>query len=369
MAEPLSPEEIQNIIIAFNEMDAKPKADTPQDFMQWMKDFASSSSDQKPEIEVHPPQKTEQSHKQEPPQKYTTQHVNYFPRISVFSADNKGDTTYELWRYEVTCLMKENYLPEVITQAVRKSLRGEAGRIAMRLGINASVEEIVAKMDSIYGIIDNKEILLAQFYSARQKEDETVSDWSCRLEDLLNKAIQKGEVNKKDANKMLCTMFYNGLRPALKDISGHKYDQIHNFDELRVALRIIEQDHIPVMSKPINKMHATTSKDTDMKELKGIVQQLAADVKSLKDKASRPQQPSQPPFHRYHEDHYQRQQFQQQRRFQPTPPSNNRHTQPRQDITCWNCGQPGHIAVGCRVRTDHRKKPLNYRGPAQGGRM
>ena len=231
-------------------------------------------SDEKPvTVRDNPPQK---SHEDRPLS------LNYFPRISVFSGDSKGDTTYDLWKYEVTCLMKENYLPDVIAQAVRKSLRGEAGRIAMRLGINATVEEIVTKMDSIYGIIDNKEILLAQFYSARQQEDETVSNWSCRLEDLLNKAIQKGEVNNKDANQMLCTMFYNGLRPALKDIAGHKYDKLCDFDELRVALRIIEQDHTPILTVPHPSKMASASNDSDIKELKGIVfQQLAADIKSL----------------------------------------------------------------------------------------
>ena len=82
---------------------------------------------------------------------------------------------------------------------------------------------------------------------------------------------------------MLCTMFYNGLRPALKDIA--------DFDELRVALRIIEQDHTPILTVPHPSKMASASKDSDFKELKGIVTQLDADVKSPKNNPQqRPQQ-------------------------------------------------------------------------------
>ena len=36
-------------------------------------------------------------------------------------------------------------------------------------------------------------------------------------------------------------------------------------------------------------------------------------------------------------------------------------------VICWRCGQEGHIQVGCRVRIDHLKRPLNFVRPASGG--
>lgn len=43
---------------------------------------------------------------------------------------------------------------------------------------------------------------------------------------------------------MLRNMFYTELKQSLKEISGHKYDTIGDFDKLRTAIRIIENEHI-----------------------------------------------------------------------------------------------------------------------------
>lgn len=59
----------------------------------------------------------------------------------------------------------------------------------MRLGPNATVNKIMYKLDSIYGTVEEKETLMANFYSARQQETEDISAWVCRLEDLLSKAL------------------------------------------------------------------------------------------------------------------------------------------------------------------------------------
>ena len=39
----------------------------------------------------------------------------------------------------------------------------------MRLGVSASVDEILHKFDSIYGNVMEKEDVLAEFYSAKQR--------------------------------------------------------------------------------------------------------------------------------------------------------------------------------------------------------
>ena len=45
---------------------------------------------------------------------------------------------------------------------------------------------------------------------------------------------------------MLRNMFClkQGLKPALKDISGYKFEEITDFDKLRVEIRKLEQDHL-----------------------------------------------------------------------------------------------------------------------------
>ena len=42
----------------------------------------------------------------------------------------------------------------------------------MHLGPGASIKAIIKKLDSIYGSVDEREDILAEFCSAHQKEDE-----------------------------------------------------------------------------------------------------------------------------------------------------------------------------------------------------
>lgn len=182
---------------------------------------------------------------------------HYYPRISTFSGDVKSESTYELWKYEVECLMNESYHPEAIHHAIRRSLKGEASHIIMHLGPGASVSTIIKKLDSIYGTVDEKEDILSEFYSARQKEDEGCAHWSCRLEDILSKAVRKGLVPSGQSEDMLRTMFFKGLRPTLKDISGHLKDKMLTFDELRSAVRKVEMEHQHTPPRDITKKQAT----------------------------------------------------------------------------------------------------------------
>lgn len=70
------------------------------------------------------------------------------------------------------CLLDQDIYPKhVIEQAIRRSLRGDAAKIAMRLGCEAPVRELL-QFDSVFGVVETKEALLTQFYSARQKADE-----------------------------------------------------------------------------------------------------------------------------------------------------------------------------------------------------
>jgi hypothetical protein len=93
-----------------------------------------------------------------------------------------------------------------IDYAVRRSLKGEAGRVAMHLGHKASIPEIIYKLDSIYG----------DLFNARQREDENVTSWSCRLEGMIGKAVTKGHINKEEVNEMLHSVLFRGLRTSLK---------------------------------------------------------------------------------------------------------------------------------------------------------
>ena len=146
--------------------------------------------------------------------------------------------------YEVRCLTLEKvHRPEVIAQAIRNSLKGEASNLFCRLGYGVTISDILEKFDSVYGEVDSKEHLLAKFYSSKQKDHENVTKWLCRLENILSSAVDRKLVEPGQVNDMLRNMFFQGLRPS------YKFEQIKDFDHLRVAIRKIEQDHLNQMNK------------------------------------------------------------------------------------------------------------------------
>ena len=67
--------------------------------------------------------------------------------------------------------------------------------------------------------------MLAKFYSAKQEENEAVATWSCRLEDILSIVVEWNLVDSSSVNEMLRNMFWQGLKPVLKDISGYKFEK------------------------------------------------------------------------------------------------------------------------------------------------
>jgi hypothetical protein len=148
-------------------------------------------------------------------------------------------------------LMDPSYTKEQKEFAIRRSLTGSAARLVIYQGHDKPIGKILDVLDSVYGTVDNKEQLLAEFYCARQRDDEDVTTWSNRLQDILGKGLEKGLVDYRDMNAMLHAMLWRGLRQELKDISGHKHDMIKDFNQLRVALRQLEKDHQPKKSSRI----------------------------------------------------------------------------------------------------------------------
>nr|KAG5713714.1 hypothetical protein BaRGS_024341 [Batillaria attramentaria] len=85
--------------------------------------------------------------------------------------------TYSLWRYQLLSLQREGHTEKDIKDAIRASLHGKAGYVVVRMGTDVTIQEIVAKMDSIYGQVKSEADVLASFYGAKQEETETVAEW------------------------------------------------------------------------------------------------------------------------------------------------------------------------------------------------
>lgn len=375
----MTQEEIDQLVKTLSAMKVKPKADSPEDLLSWMQRMVGTKSEV--QVPEHPVIKTEASSVSKVAKEDSIPYKQPI-RISIFSGDGKGETSYELWRYEVMCLMREGHSKESILMAIRRSLKGEPANILMRLGSIDIIEEILHKFDSIYGNVMEAEDILAEFYSAKQRDDENCAAWSVRLEDLVTKAVRKGKVSPTLTNDMLRTMFYKGLREDLKDISGHLYHNTYDFDRLRVAIRKIELEHKPV-AKPSKHATAkaatcTSTSDTSadrFSEMQSQLDQLTAQVMQLS------QNPQTSQYSQMPRQSYQRgrrafggYRTSQSPRMPSAPlPANDENPAPsavQQDkVICYRCHQEGHIAVGCRVRLDHQKaQHLNFNRSNPGAR-
>lgn len=232
-----------------------------------------------------------------PPQRRDTHLLPQVPKISTFSGDEspqRGETTYEGWRYEVRCLASDSTLSEeLILQAIRKSLRGIARQTLIPLGPRATLSEILRKLDTFFGNVASNEVVLQQFYSATQKEGESVTAYGCRLEALLQLAINSGHVNSAARDDMLRSKFWTGLRcDKLKGQTRHKYDSIKSYDLLLREVRAVDLELNPAQkatdkSKKAKAQHnpvQVSESDTKLDKLTNQVSALMSKIKVLEKK-------------------------------------------------------------------------------------
>ncbi|XP_033730380.1 uncharacterized protein LOC117319736 [Pecten maximus] len=359
--EDMSNEEIGKLLDIFKTLKSKPNVDSVENFQKWMSEHSQH-------IQAQEGADSKEAVQEEVKTRYPSSSMQHFPKISPFSGDDKKETTYDVWRSQVECIIKEGHPQQTVSQAIRRSLKGEALRVRSRLPPEAGVGEILAKMDSVFGIVEQPEMLLANFFSAKQEPSETVSAWSCRVEDLFTKAADANNIPLSKQDTMLRTVFWSGLNGRLKDATGHLYILPGSFDSLRIAIRRVEQDHTgraeekgkQPTPKPGKSAVVVETKEpvsrTEMDEIKGMINQLSVDFKTL----GQNQQGKNP--------------YPRQNKFKGKQSGKSEYEksgqETRSEPTCYRCGREGHISRGCRALTDHQGKPLNGQGPGvQGKRL
>ena len=108
----------------------------------------------------------------------------------------KGETSYEVWNFEVKCLQKSDYLPDhLLLQAIRNSLKGTARSMLVPLGESAYVKDILLKLDGFYGNVSTNETLIQSFYCDFQKDTESIVAFGSRIEQTLSRAVRYGHID------------------------------------------------------------------------------------------------------------------------------------------------------------------------------
>ena len=122
---------------------------------------------------------------------------------------------------------------------MRNSLSGQARKVIFTLGAEATTYQIKEKLESVFGNVCNDMSILQEFYTASQKAGESVTLWGIRIEEILQKAVQKGHavtVDQKD--KMLKERFWRGLSSIeLQNSTSVHYNASISFEMLRRKVR------------------------------------------------------------------------------------------------------------------------------------
>ncbi|XP_033757328.1 uncharacterized protein LOC117339721 [Pecten maximus] len=210
------------------------------------------------------------------------------PKIPTFSGqEQKGDVSFNVWRYEVRCLLKDVSLPEtVLLQAIRQSLKGTAREMLIPLGETATGTAILSKLEGLYGNVETDEATLQKFYTESQQEGESVTAYACRLETLLHASIESGYIDRVAKETMLRSKFWTSLNERLKTQTRNKYETIKSFDMLVREVRAIELEltnNDKVKSSAKKGQHQPVHAEQMQSKIEIMAEQLTTLCEKIKD--------------------------------------------------------------------------------------
>ena len=183
------------------------------------------------------------------------------PYVGPFSGTQpapKHENTFEVWKFEVNSLLGMKCYSDVsIVQAIWKSLRGQARNVLFTLGYSAKAVDIVERLESIYGNVVSGEAVLQEFYTAHQEESESVTDWGLRLEQILQRAMEKGHVTHEGKEQKIRDKFWRSLYDQnLKNATKIYHESGMSFEKLQRKVREEEcemQESLARHQQPVQK--------------------------------------------------------------------------------------------------------------------
>ena len=177
----------------------------------------------------------------------------------------KNESTFKSWRLEIESLRSSNMFPEyMVTQSIRNSLKVPARSTLLTLGPRASSEEILHKLESVFGNVASGQSIMQEFYTAVQQPDENVTMWSLRLEEILQRVAEKSSISAEQKNVMLRERFWRSLHSTeLQNATQVYYHQTKDFEELRRKVRAEEYERFTHKKalKDVNTVQGKTAQD------------------------------------------------------------------------------------------------------------
>ena len=297
------------------------------------------------------------------------------PKIAEFSGESGKYSAFELFKFDVECLLGEGIEENIIKGAIRRCVRGPAQRALLILGPEASVADILAKFCTSFGPTLAPGTVLANLYTMSQRHGEDAGAFAARLEDTVQQAIELGRAERAEADRMLKEAFNGGLSNDTKMATSYILaDNALPFDKLVLEVKRKERElglrcaslgassnpsPVPAPSRPVAQANAITPRDPAIDGLMEMMKALTTQVETLGRQVGGQSSVAQPEF----QTPRQSQTFARGRGF----PSRGRGYQSRGGgqsgpRLCFSCNSPGHIARECDQRGH-----LNWQGPPRRG--
>ena len=100
------------------------------------------------------------------------------PKLSAFSGEKaKGEVSFEQWSYELQTL-HNTYSNSALREGILHYLRGAAADTVQNMGPDVPLDTIIKKFTIVYGNVKSFDLLMWDFYSTDQVENESIPSFA-----------------------------------------------------------------------------------------------------------------------------------------------------------------------------------------------
>lgn len=203
-------------------------------------------------------------------------------------------------------------------------------------------------------------MVLRKFYACQQTQDESVTAYTAKLEELFAHAVEIKAVDTWNNQTILKRVFFQGLKQPIKQMSAYKFDTVDDYDRFKVEVRKIESELNLTKQEETNKTKCSainkTEQKSELSEVKELLQQMNKRIEKLEQEKEERQNNDYGNFYRARGAAQGRGQFQRRTNYnrgrgvsrdrpsyRPTRPTGTNTMQPQ----CFKYSRRGHIARDC----------------------